>query len=64
MAIKPTSVTRTETYQRRWTLSSTDVEKIICKHLGIPADNNTIVEIERYRGGAEVTRTEYKTLEE
>ena len=62
MAIKPDSTVKTVV--RRWTLSPEDVEKIICEHLGIPADNNTIVEIEEYNGGAEVTRTDFETPEE
>ena len=48
MKIKPDETVRTFTVEQKWTIAHEDLEQIICKHLGIPYDNSTYIEISDY----------------
>jgi hypothetical protein len=55
--IKPTSIRRINTITRKWVLTREDLDAIICKHLGIPMDSNTVIALREFRD-TEITHVE------
>ena len=63
MTVKPQETTRIFTVQRKWKLSNEDLTAIICRHLGIPNDSNTTIELSDY-SDSYVTRVDVNRQEE
>lgn len=57
MAVKPYETVRTFTVERKWSLTKEDIEALICKHLGIPYDNSTYIDLCEF-GATEIRRIE------
>lgn len=63
MAVKPTKTVRTFTVEQHWSITREDLKKIICDHLGIPADDDTNIVFEEWCD-TEVVRTTYNVQTE